>query len=914
MMKFKYHSLYLFALLASLLVSCSEEIIEGEGDMPEGAFHGTLMLNVSAGEADISTRSLNMNDGATVKINSLWVGIFDRQTGKRIGRTRIEDFNRTVSTGSVSKNVISVDFFSDYSNPEVFVVGVANFEDVTTWDKIPVVEAIEKALTWEELVAVDVDAESAYAGNKGMNSFSQEPFLMGFYLEATGLSRVPKFNQLDPGDDGRIMVYPDNAEKAMTIKLIADDKGEIYVPAGALTLRRLVSNVNVNLVPGDGIEISDVSYMVFNQPKTVFLVQRRTDTDFGRSFSEWQRLSPNRADFMVSEDGDFNGGNSYFDDEYWRSDLFADGLGFSFQHFENKHWGAGDIKSFSDREKKNSDGTLAALSPGGGRPYNNHASFFKIKMHVTDNNKGRNGEVVYTIHEGLCNTDDGRKAEDDATRMKDYGSFRNNNYTYTVNVNGVDKIVVNASLDETDEDYFHGQEGKIWSLEYANGDARQIPDSGGAYGSVRFTVGAIPGFRLFGYDSSGETIDICYNFPSNGAKLLGGFWPELSDATVFTNRVSELNNLPVEFLNEILISDGVSDYSLQDFIKNFDTLVASAPASGFKFKFASYTGPWEDDPRENMRALYLFDCNEFYENPAGTSSYGKVYIAEQYPRDIRPEIGFDSKSVLWHTALHTTSESKWCGCTNSEVELVWVHDPSFEAYFVETMGVKKKISKEMLPKYLKTVSGKQAIVFPFATDRISGSENPYDVIITPVPKDKTYKGGATVVSKALAVYPSQWNMKTTPLWKDLNVSGKTLIDVEYRGLELYQNNSTANASVKGSYLSFGGSANLTNRIIRFYTVKSGKLTVTACSNAGLPSGAASSSIDTSRFLLASLVKFDEEGNQVVLQTISKEDEHVPYNNRTADFNFDISIGEPCYVYLTMSGGNIRVYGITFQAY
>lgn len=886
--------------------SCTDDILGDDTSGPDKPFSGKLTINVTAGVADVSTRSVNLNDGATVKINSLWIGVFDRETGERVGSTRIDGFDRTLSAGTPSSNMVTVDFYSDRANPEVFVVGMANFEDVVTWDKTPVIDAVQAAGSWAELVEIDVDAASAYAGDKGENNVSQAPFLMGYYLESAGLTRVPKFNQFDADD--AVAIYPENAAKAMTIKLATDDAGEIYVPAGALALRRLVTNVNVNLVPGPGIEISDVSYRVFNQPQVVYLVQRRTDTTAARAFTDWKRLSPNRADCFVSATGKMDATPVYRDDEEWRTEVSTDGRSFSFQHFENKHWGFGDISSFSAREARNADGTLKALSPGEAAPYNNYASYFKIRMHVVDRNTGRNGDITYTIHEGLCNTDDGRKAETDDIKLRDFGSFRNVNYTYTINVNGMEKIVVNAAMENEDDNHNNGQEGKVWQIVYANGDDRQIPEDGGTYGSVKFNASAVPAFRLYGTDAAGNCFDLCYNFPDKAESFLGGFWPDRKAETIFTNDLADLRRLPATLIDGLKVTDGSRDYTVEQFLASFD------PSKTYSFKFDTYIGPWEEEPRENMRALYLFDRNELREDFDGCSTFGKVYVAEQYPRDTRPTVTFNKNNLIGHTAMHETSENKWCGTVNSEIDLIWAHDTAFEGYNIEVAGFREKITKEQLPSYIKTVNGKQAVVYPYISDRVAASETPYNVTITPIPVDKSYKGAATVVTGQLAVYPSKWIIKSTPLWKDLNINGKTYIDVEYRGLELFQDNSTKNASVKGSYLSFGGSSNLTTRVLRFYTVKSGKLTVTACSNAGLPSGAASNSIDTSRYLLADLVKYDAQGNQVVLKTISREDEHVCYSNTTCDRSFDIAIDEPCWVYITMSGGNIRVHSINFTPY
>lgn len=892
---------YLILFTVIVCASCSDEIIEAEGRSEDGPFCGTLSLNVSAGSSEVGTRSLNFNDGATVTLNSLWVGIYDIESGKRIGRTRIDNFDKSVLSGTASRNIVTVDFYSERTNPEVLVVGVSNYEGVVTWDRTPAIEAVEAADTWSQLVEIDIDAQSAYAGSKGEDPSSQAPFLMGYYLESEGLSRVPKFDQIDHYGEASVAIYPERAANAASVRLVTDESGVLYIPSGALTLRRMVSNINVNIESSDNIKISDVRFKAFNNPQVVYLVQRRTDTK-NRSHVDWQVMSPNRADMFLSSDGSYTGNPTYKDYTEWKTANANGGMGFSFQHFENKHWGFGDLKSFSDREAKNDDGTFKALSPSSSAPYNDHASYFKIKMHATDTKTGRSGEIEYTVHEGLCNTDDGRATEDQSVRMKDYGSFRNTNYTYTVTVNGFENIIVNASLDEDSEEHNNGQSGIIWDLRYANGESYQIPEEGGAYGEMKFGRDANIAFRLYWNSVDGQKVDICYNYPDNTAGMFGGFWPDSDSNTVFADNINVLNSLPANLANAVKITDGVSEYTVTEFLSNMN------PAKTYRFKFDAYEGAWDEDQRESMRALYVFDRNELNVDYDRCSSYGRIYIAEQYPRDIRPTVGFNTSNTVWHSAIHSTSENKWCGCVNSKIDLVWKHDNAFEGYYIEIDGRREKISRQDLPSYLSTLNGSTVVTYPYITDRVT--DKTYDVTITPIPADKSFKGKATVVAGALAVYPTQWLMNSTPLWKDLNINGKTYADVEYRGLELFHNHSTANTSVKGNYISFGGAGNTTTRVIRFYTVKSGKITVSMCSNAS----GTSTGIDNSRYLQVDQVKYDEKGNQVIIKRQNLQSQGLPFAGYPANRVIDISIEEPCWIYVYGVGSNTRTHGITFEAY
>ena len=905
---------YIFALLMLLqLGGCREEDFGGDPTAQDGPCSGTIAIDLTPFAGAVRTRALDMEDGATININTLWIGVYNKETGRKIGST-VDQTRRRLTTGVIAKNQITVDFYSESANPEVCIVGVANFDGVKDAAGNPIVSLLDEADTWNALMELSVDAESAYAGDKGQAEGASAPFLMGYFLNATGLTRAPKFNQFQKSDG--VAMYPATAQEAMKARLngTLDTDRDIYVPAGALVLRRLVSNVKVNIVPGDGVTVSNISYKVFNMPSTLYLAQRRTDTESPSNHSTWQSRSPNYADRFVASDGSLLRSGAYYDSD-WTS---VDDPTFSFQHFENKHWGAPGVTTFSQREAKTTGGRFAALCPGDQAPYNNYGSYFKIKMTVTDAS-GRMGDVEYTIHEGLCNNDNGQTTDDDAERYRDFASFRNNNYTYTINVNGINKIIVNAESDEEGSDHLNGQQGSIWEVEYA-GEKNRIPNTGGTYGNMRFDANANLAMRFYWNDRNGNLYDYAYINMADQTLLqrvladssLAKVWP-VTTSTKFLTSPAQIP-AAINGIFTITTSSGAS-YTLSQFL----SLGSYSASEDYHISIGAYdTDEIEGNPRVYMRALYLMDTNKIHvDRYDGCSMAGKIYAAEQYPEANYTPFSLSDADMIWHNAFHDDAGQagyKWCGTTYSRVYLTWIHHTEARGYVINVDG--KTFRIDDASQYVEQWNGKDIVKYPLYTTDFSVGK--HDVTFTPIVDENVYQPVAYTATGALDLISPEWWVKSTPGLKDINTNGKTKFDYEFYGLEYSQTNSTANASSKGSYISYGGGPNLTDRVLRIFVTKSGEMTSYVRSN--LTDGVKTDSKD--RFAEIMIVYEDQVGKITIndlrnglypdqywkaANPLTRDGTISRYDTKHNHFTLD----RPAYVYFCNNNGNALYYGFKY---
>lgn len=895
------------------LAGCRDDDFGSNGNEEEGPRRGTISIDLTPLAGAPRSRSLDMNDGASVTLQNLWIAVYNVKTGQKIGSTT--DWNRRVlTTGVVAKNQLTVNFASDYSNPEVCIVGVANFDGVTDSSGTPIIDLLEQADNWNVLMALDVDAASAYAGEKGEAAGASSPFLMGYFLNATGVTRSPKFDQFQKRDS--VCMYPAAAHNAMKARLLGslDTDNDIYVPAGALVLRRLVSGVNVNIEPGPGVEVSNVSYRVFNMPTTVFLAQRCTDTTSPTDYEKWTQRSPNAADRFVRSDGSM-ATEVYYDGE-WTT---TDNLSFSFQHFENKHWGTQGLQSFSEREEKTANGLFAALCPGGEAPYNNYGSYFKIRMTVKDAG-GRISEVEYTIHEGLCNNENGQTTESDE-RYRDFSSFRNNNYTYTINVNGINQIAVNATSDEDGLSHQFGQEGSIWTVEYAT-DSKVIPKDGGTFGNMKFDANSKVAMRFCWNDGKSNNYDITYIPGVNQSmslrilndNTLANVWPSTS-ATMLLSNPSQIPDA-VNSVFTIVSSTGAS-YNLRQFLSR----PSYSPAETFQVRVNSYdTGEQiQGNPRSFMRALYLIDTNKLnIDGYDGCSMSGLIYVAEQYPETEFKAVQLNDEDMIWHNAYRDNAAQaghKWCGTTYSRVYLSWVHLEEAKGYTVSIDGKSYRINN--VDQYLDIWNGKNVIQYPLYTTEFAAKK--YDVTITPIVDENIYQAVPYTATQGLDLITPEWWVKSTPGLKDIDTKGKTKFNYEFYGLEYIQDNSTVSASTKGSYISFGGGPNLTNRILRIFITKSGELTSYVRSNLG--DGGKNDS--KSRYAEI-MVVYEDQMDYITINDLrnglypeqywkaASELTRVSDMNRYDTKHIHFDIDRPAYVYFCNDNGNALYFGFKYE--
>lgn len=923
---------YILMSLCLLLASCSDDL--HEGSVTNGFSNdGNLNLSVMTDFTDLRTRDVDMSPNAYLMINKIWVGVFDKSNGNLVHSVEKYLNYRSTSAGSEMQNVIDIEVDSWSSQPdEVIIVCAANYDGGTENDEHGTIltsdssydclkEALESISTWNEFIELNLDVKNSTFNDNA-------PIMLGYLVDKNSntstYAKVDQFaagsavNLSDAGDD--ITISKNNGSYNFFNKIIK--------------LRRLVAQVNVNIIPDPekpGLSITDLSYRRVNMPASVFMAERTTDdSNSGKS--------PNYADKNPSE--------YYFSEgeDSWQQ---VSGVnGFSFQHYENKHWSKQNITSFSDRESKNKNGAFTALAENP-TDANNYASYFVLKMRINDMSTGQNADVEYVVHEGYCNKPDGSMQE--GGNANDFMTVRNTNYTYNILISGVNDIVTQVTADNGSGDYQHivGQKGTVYQMIYADKENRQIetteetklfPDC------FSFTEGADLAFRLLSTDSNDEPYDICYNFHTSDYPGYKGLWPDAQPYTQFPSDLDELENNTLttsEMLQTIKIWDGSQAYDIVDFIlnkkfeagKSYGLLV-----KGWAYKF-------NDDPRNHLRALYIFDKRTFQEggiemDEDGCSSLYKIYAAEQYPYDPRKIIRFDISDMVFHDEYYRTLDNDmghWCGGKDLASEIIWRHKEGISNYKVEVYqildGVESKKPENVEiqidgsqvkiisingnnaefkneitttindTRFFKEYKGEKIIICPFPVGRYSKLDNyQYNVKITPTlgnPDD--YKNDLTpvfidnglIIKEDLDNNYVYWDFGKAP-WNQLGSADfPNPKPLEYNGLvlnhETPRNHNDGN--FQGGYIQLQGEGDINKDYFCIYVNEPGELIITA-------SGTNS---DRGRY-----IQVYKEGDSTPIDS----QEIVNGTNR-ADFKFNITTNGPTRYYV-IGTANCRYYKMSYK--
>lgn len=677
----RFLSTYIIPIFCFLIVSCQDELAYNNGADSSGESGKYLSVEIDIPE--VRTRAIDMTPGAPVYLQKVWIGIYDKESGRRVGGTPREENkeldlqNRLTAAGEVIKNLIPVDFYNDEiekltdfgNDNQLCVVGVANYDphdnnlDIMTNKGNRLIDELRVADTWEKFKNIAIDTHSEGFVN-------QTPMLMGYlyntrYIESQiypdfVYTKIDQFK-----DDNKVNLIcrstgsgsEDRAEPIwVNAKVGNDGKWELDFDKAdyQLRFRRMRSKINIEFVPYPGVTITGLSYQVHNQPNSAYLGQRLTD-DFSQNSAMEVRYSPNSADRDNSQ-SEING---YTSDEDW---IVPDNIqAFSFEHFENKHWvkpGYDFNNDYHQREANDLKGTFHALADSPDH-WNNKASYIILKMTIEDRNTGRYADVKYVVHEGYCNNIYGTQlSPGNPARLSDYQCIRNTNYTYRIQVRGVNDIVL--YVDSQNSAHPTDQGGSVWQMNYVgmykiNSDGNFKLNSKGekiwsnqikSYEDKEVDFSANPitfegarvediAFRLVGMskpddDDHNPSVeptysDVCFNFRRGELDGFANLWPNPSENTYYlvntdagesplVSLESFSNTNARKILSKILVKYEGSggDYkNIKEYIEDIYTAKKVLPITGFKFKGLqkSDLGRYfdESDPRNNLRGLYIFD-------------------------------------------------------------------------------------------------------------------------------------------------------------------------------------------------------------------------------------------------------------------------------------------------------------------
>lgn len=414
MTKFRY--IYICFVLVFLCTSCRDDIsLFRTGSVGEDV---CLTVPLKLPQMDVKSRA-NLEDYQTNRVESVWI-----RTYSASGPATMEEWNKQSNLSLNDTHQLEEVTLSTKTGL-TYIVAVANVGDdvmAVTKDNLqprPLAQLLDEADTWEKFLSIAVVAPSDYYA---VDAPSTPLVMAGCY--------VKNHQELDQWQTV-------NFEPC---QIDVDDDGKFTLEGGAIHLRRIVSQITFNIIPGKDITITPNSYRIVNVPKYSWLYER--DSNGGRL--------PNFGDAATAG----NATDFYTDTDLYPSTSFEPGASegaytFSFWQAENKH--TGTALQYNDRQvKTESDGaTLFTSLTGDTWTPNNMATYVVINCNVDyddqvkindkgeigkgDNNAYRSGNADFIIHLGFLGED-----------AADFNAFRNTKYTYTVTVDGVDKIRVEA--------------------------------------------------------------------------------------------------------------------------------------------------------------------------------------------------------------------------------------------------------------------------------------------------------------------------------------------------------------------------------------------------------------------------------------------------------------------------------------
>ena len=408
---------------------CTDDIIRtGTVDCPEG-LEAELTVRLDLGKREILSRG-DLQPGQDNSITSLWVAVYNAQSGERTGVVKLTD-TKNIPFHEYQK--LTIPTFSG----ESYVVAVANYnhrlaQSAANGELTAVSEALDAADTWEKYCNIAVYFDDA--GSTFIDAPANALVMSGYYV-ANG----------DATHSGK--------PQMSTLKIQPGSSS----PDGAIHLRRVITQVKFNITFNDAnVKSGSVnSWSVSNLPSNCWL-HERTDGDLN-SFDT--RMAYGTIGYNSSG-------------RLTTISVSGKTYSFDFWQLENKRTGNDNAQDYASRERKfkNANGTnsgkyISLVDNINSRDPNNNASFVSfhvvMEMNVDENGNALTGtnrrlvEADYVVHLGYIEND-----------PKDFSCLRNSKYIYNIRINNVNDLIVEAR-----------RENAIEQNPAVNGDITDVVDS-----------------------------------------------------------------------------------------------------------------------------------------------------------------------------------------------------------------------------------------------------------------------------------------------------------------------------------------------------------------------------------------------------------------------------------------------------
>lgn len=676
-------------LLVLILTGCSDDL--GQGFTTPGSgekVHATVSVPLGSPVTDVRSRSVDFSDNAEMKIDSYWIGIYDTKTGELVG-SRMEktprkgDGNRYTVKSTTPFVAEDIDIYYYDSNPEVYIVGVINFLNITArkvgGEEQPLEELLENATTFDYLHDISVNTASADKANpQESNGLNQRPLMMGYYT--TGNSNL------------HTNIMPDGSlsQDNIKIRLTSTDSNysSVSLPEGNIRLQRLLAEINVT-VTGDGVALLGVRYRVVNNPKEVYLGEHQIENALIATYTNKQdylNATPNSADFL--EDGYTS--ESSFKEATQVQNTSGPGnnsYAFSYQNYENKHWGrsyngnsyrahAYREEKYDSKVEKPEDAVWRALCPNTASDFNNNAPYFILSVDIDMYNPDEDGSVhsyqgtvEYIIHEGYACSMDGHAS----TNLYDFQRIRNMRYNYNIVITGLEDLRMNVTTSSMHND---GISGEMWET-----DIKMIPSMYPSPIPVRFTYDDCVNFmwRFWERKLDGDEINVGEYTPLTDA-------PEYFPDWNYSGEELHSSAEEIAFLDEIIGFSTIDYDSNPMTFSQFLNQIKTYPGNYQYYVYISnYTAEDFSQPDANQRGFYFFK-SPTADNDGCTTMVAQLIGFEQEGADTRH--GSDLKIAGYPGKIQYDINMPG-GYYEGNDDYVYNYSPFFQKDYYEEYGYTK---------------------------------------------------------------------------------------------------------------------------------------------------------------------------------------------------------------------------------
>lgn len=853
------------AALTLLPVGCVNDLLD-DGIRPNGdRTFGPIDLEI-AFDAEINdTKTRGTFDTNNFEMTSSWAAIFDVATGNVIAMVdtlyNFDDGNYEAGTnhnnGAGDKYKIEFkDFIFNDANNEVYIAGVANYEDIKVIDAhgegMSLIDALNNVTNIIEYKNIAVNTASAEQALKGKN----RPVIAGFWGDNHGNFTVNLSGKVYTNEPTSatgstanpiVQLYDKSTYKITQNNIDAIGKGMIH-------LRRLYSHLNINVEVNTSADFkfSNPRVKVYNMPEYTFLQEHKTvenpqaytndswgaathtAADIYGTRLDTEVISANNTAYNNTEDAAF-----IMNDED-KFTVTTSGnkttIKFGYWHYETKGWAMPSVASANDRERMHGDsGVYSSLCPSAEDDFNNAAPYFVITADVESGSY--KGTADFIIHEGNCCQADGNAAKDAATAAKDFSTFRNVNYTYNVQINGINNIITKVTADDLSGDYYHGTGGELWSSEVKK---MKVAKDGNNF-KIKFPEGKFFWcIRENNEQPYGVAMDDTWGYSSwypmypTGVDTSGTYGDFYEFVTINGKNLSEIQSFDSE--TTATLSFGQNDVT-----------------NGQLYLCGLYTSP---DGLVDYYAVYRFDQNGLLldspviQMPYAPATGGLVMGIDDHTLRWKAVKGADSYTVKLETSNGMGGYYVTLDADGNEIS----DQPFLNALGSTADPINVKLNKINIAgddyfEFRIRYSNKAKAMLNFLQSQDQANVT---FSVTANAGDETSDPGTisrTIINPVWDFNATEWQNGVKNLLIDnsqINGAFAANQTLEVNGLTMYTGNSNKMAYEKnGNYYNFrpNGNGSTSNRGFRFNALSSGKLSVWTSSTS-----ASSSNINQKRYV------------------------------------------------------------------